>query len=205
MDLVLAIDSSSSVIADNVPDPLQDFTLQKNFLKNIVQGLPVGTDTRVSTVRYASDSNVFFRFNDYENSINIQDAIWSIRFSGGSTNTAGALQMISDDVMGLQNGARPGARDVLVILTDGLSNMNQNFTAGNAQLLKDAGFEIFTVATSKEVNMAELEVIASSPVSRHLFQTQNSSALEDIVDTVVHRICNLPDPTVTPTPENGKS
>ena len=157
IDLVFAIDSSNSVLESNYQSqPLEGWTQHKNFLKSVVQNLPVGSSTLVSAVRYSTQADIMFHFDQFENSINIQDALWNMDPRGGNTNTASALRTIDVSIMTSSRGERSNARDVLVILTDGLSNIDETRTAQYAQNLKNSGIEIFAVSTSNEIDIKEV-------------------------------------------------
>ena len=206
VDLVFALDCSESVLdpIHTHTHPLQTWELYKGFVKAIIQRLPVGISTQVATIVFSSTAEVIFHFNEYRNSINIQDAVSGIQFMGGNTNTAHMLRQAQEEVFKPNSGDRPSARNVLVILSDGLFNMNIDSAFHRAVDLKASGTEIYTMASGMEIHANHLHNLASEPTDKYFIHSTNVSQLEDIADVLVHRICGLPDPDPVPTEPPSK-
>ena len=59
-----------------------------------------------------------------------------LQFMAGSTNTAEALYMLRTRMMTSANGNRKNAKNVVVVLTDGASNVFPEYTAEEAKILR---------------------------------------------------------------------
>ncbi len=206
MDVVFLMDSSESMIENNpFGKPYYNWNLLKEFTKNIVQDLPVDTiKTRVAFVQYANQPKLVFDLNKYQNVSTIKQAIHdNVNHEGGITYTSEALRFTGNEVFKTDAGDRSQARDVVVIITDGLSNFDYMGTIPSAYDLRQIrpNVEIFTVAITEYVDETELKGIASSPADTHYLQLLDWKLMDSYVSTMVHRICNLPDPTPpVPTP-----
>ena len=66
-------------------------------------------------------------------------------YLAGVTNTPAGLKLAGQV---LQNGQRPDAQDILILLSDGRSNVDEDIVQTVAQELKDLGTTIFSVGRS---------------------------------------------------------
>ncbi|EDO50014.1 predicted protein [Nematostella vectensis] len=105
-----------------------------------------------------------------------------VPFIAGTTNTQEALNLAQRELFGKKNsGATPGAIGRVLIITDGLSNVQRNLTLFNAYKLKMAGPEIYVVAVGQYLyGLHELVGLASS-TENHLFRAQSMRGLEGAV------------------------
>ena len=99
-----------------------------------------------------------------------------IRYTPGSTNTAGglrqALQMFQPGF-----GERPSAGDVVILFTDGQSNVNSHDTVSSAAELKRHGAVVLGIGIGL-TTVDELNAIASG--LRDVFQVATFDALVEI-------------------------
>ena len=58
VDVTFALDASGSVGKPN-------FARQIDFVRSLVMGLNINTDSRVAAIRYANNANMHFNLNDY--------------------------------------------------------------------------------------------------------------------------------------------
>ena len=201
MDLVFVLDSSESMI-ENDPwgKPYYHWDIFKKFTQDIVQNLPVGYDrTQVGFVQYSKSPQLVFPLNQHQTSINVQDAIKNnVNHLGGYTYTSEALRFIGSEAFSQAKGERHDARDVVVIISDGLSNYDYANTLLSAKQLKLSrpGLEIYTVGASKYVDEDELKGIASDPKDKYFLQLRDFKLMENYTQTMVHHLCNLPDPSL---------
>ena len=80
----------------------------KTFVKDVTAFFKISfAYTRVSVMSYASYTNIHFYFSTYfRNKAAMDYAIDSIRFTGGGTQTAKALNTAYSDMFARRNGAR---------------------------------------------------------------------------------------------------
>lgn len=111
VDVVFALDASSSLGAEN-------FQKELNLVFDIISGLRISSQARVGLLTYASEVQVVFNLNTYSSTIDVLNAA-SVYYTGGSTNTAAAIDTTNNIMFTSQNGDRPGVRNILVLLSDG--------------------------------------------------------------------------------------
>ena len=93
---------------------------------------------------------------------------WAILHEGGETNTGAALRITRQLVFNEQNGDRPNAANIAVLVTDG--NENRGFDAQTeAANLRNSGVTIFTVGITPPVDVEQLRGIATDPDETHVF------------------------------------
>ena len=63
----------------------------------------------------------------------------------GSTNTADSIEAMRNEMFTAENGDRPDVRNMAIIITDGVSNINSRRTIPEADLAKEEGIHIYTV------------------------------------------------------------
>ena len=120
-DIIFVVDESGSIGST-------DFGLMQSFLSQLVSRLDIDSgNTRVGLVTYSSGVGEGFNLSDYNTVASVQSAISSLRYSGGSTNTAGALAYVRTTMLTSAAGDRSNVPNVVVVLTDGQSS-NANYT-----------------------------------------------------------------------------
>jgi len=62
-----------------------------------------------------------FNLNTYNNTLDLLNAI-NFRYDGGTTNTAEAIRLAYQTMFTPENGDRPNAVNILIIITDGKSD-----------------------------------------------------------------------------------
>jgi len=115
-DIVFVVDESGSIGSKN-------FAQVKSFLSQLVGRLDIDSgSTRVGLVTYSSSVGTSFNLNAHSSVAAVQSAISSLRYSGGSTDTAAALAHVHRMMLTSWAGDRPDVPNVVVVLTDGESN-----------------------------------------------------------------------------------
>ena len=117
VDIVFAVDASSSM--GNV-----NFQKELDIVTDMIESLNVGSQVRVGLLTYASDVNVVFDLNEYDSKQAVLNAM-AVYYSGGNTNTAGAIQTADNQMFQTSNGDRDNIKNLLVLLSDGVSNDRQ--------------------------------------------------------------------------------
>ena len=91
------------------------------------------------------------------------------------------MQAVSSDI--LMTGDRPDATNVVILLSDGASNVNPEQTIPAAAALKDGGAVIYTIGLGEGGNPTELEEIASLPQAPFVQSLQRESDLATMIQT----------------------
>ncbi|CAG2185535.1 COL6A [Mytilus edulis] len=182
VDIVIILDSSTSVGDDNY-QKMKDFC--KDFLKNA--DLDSG-NIRAGIVSYSTGVHIEFQMNDYSTSQDIMDAIDAIPYRYGSTNTADGLRTMRSQMFTSRNGDRDGVPNVVIILTDGVSNINSRRTIPEAEQARAAGIHIYAVGIGLR-DTRELDAMASEPASENSFNVQSFDELAVLSDQVFQAFC----------------
>ena len=169
-DAIFIIDSSRSIIP-------------KDF-KNTLHALQLLTGKADKQRRYAAitfSHNATVRFNFSSK----QDTISNLRkvpFEAGKTNTQDALDTcLNELILKHENGARPGLRKRVLIVTDGQSNVAKEKTLMRAAQIKRTGTQIFVIAVGRYMKgMSEIVGLASS-TDAHLYRVANTKGFIKVI------------------------
>ena len=164
LDLAFVLDSSGSVGFSN-------FQITKQFVENVTNTFAVGAqETRVGAITFSGFATISFQLNNtFANRSELVQAIRDIVYfdiPGPSTNTADALRTLRLNVLTTEAGARPpvlAIPRVAIVITDGRSNVNRDQTIPEAENVRGDGIIVFAVGIGRQINMAELNAMASSP------------------------------------------
>lgn len=208
-DLIILVDTSSSI--NSGAGAGGNFDLVREFIINLVLATPVGSDQiRIGAFRFADNANLEFYLNACRDQNCVVDRIRRIQYRGGETNTAEGLELVRTDGYQERNGHRPSVKKLLIVITDGVSNINEENTIPNANLLKRDDVGIIAVGVSQHVDFDELRGIASSP--ELVLQVDSFDALEATKDRLIELTCRAvvippiivePPPPIAPTPPPG--
>lgn len=109
VDIAFIVDSSGSIGRTN-------WERTKRFLKAVVSKLDVSPAlTHVAAVAYSTDPVVVMRFNDVQDTDEVNRVFDGMRWQRGFTYTDKALQLANRDIFQISNGMRPGAAKVKIL------------------------------------------------------------------------------------------
>ncbi|XP_076459446.1 LOW QUALITY PROTEIN: uncharacterized protein LOC143292771 [Babylonia areolata] len=178
-DIVFVVDSSTSVGREN-------FEVMLQYVKSLVEDLTAGgPNHQYSLIIYSTEVTTVFSLNRYQNPQQILDAISTTRYDPGQTNTAGGLRQ-ARQMFQPGFGERPTAEDVVILLTDGQSNINYYDTIPAADDLKSDGVTIIGIGIGL-TNADELSSVASG--QDNIFQVAKFDALEDVETKILEASC----------------
>lgn len=156
VDLVFAIDESGSIESEN-------FALVRQFVSDFVEGFSYGDNgIRVGVVTFASDASNRFFLNTYATRNEVVAAILALPYTEGGTHTDEALRAAQTEQFTAVNGDRPDAPNILIVLTDGLSNGDSDAVV-QAEQTRAAGIRIYAIGVGDGVNEDELRLMSSEP------------------------------------------
>jgi Mg-chelatase subunit ChlD len=161
-----------------------------SFAASIVYGLDVDSGAvRVGAVAYSTSTVGQFYLSDYTNSR--ESVVNALRFYniGGTTDTADALDSVLNIQLTSSHGARPGVQKVVIVVSDGYSNVNPTQTIPKASALRANGVLIYSVANGDSPQLSELSAIASSPDSDYVLQLTGSDNIDATANTLLDRLC----------------
>ncbi|XP_041060745.1 collagen alpha-1(XIV) chain-like [Carcharodon carcharias] len=178
-DIIILIDGSWSIGRVN-------FRLVRQFLINLITPFHVAMNgIRIGLTQYSGEPRTEWDLNSYSTTNEVLEAVQKIRYKGGNTYTALALNHIFKNTLKPSAGARPNTAKYLILLTDGKSQDDVN---SSAQSLKNAGVEIFAVGV-KNADEAELKQIASDPLELHVHNVLEFSLLDTLSDRLTKILC----------------
>ncbi|XP_067433193.1 collagen alpha-1(XII) chain-like [Thunnus thynnus] len=161
----------------------------KSFLTQIVNNFDIGPDkVQIGLVQYADSSVTQWDLNTHQTKQSLLEAIANLPQEGEDYDyyTGRALRRIQYDLFQPNKGTRSDSQKILILITDGES---QDDVSLHSQHLRDDGIEIYTIGV-KNVNEAQLRIIASDPDEIHMFSVIDSSFLLDIVANLNINLCN---------------
>ncbi|BFZ12371.1 hypothetical protein BsWGS_15410 [Bradybaena similaris] len=179
-DVLFVLDASGSVLLEN-------FQKQLQFAATFVNRFVVG-QAKFSVIRFESTAEIVFGFNRYTDATSLKNAILNIAYTEGGTDTAAALRLARQVGFSTANGARTGVPKVVIVCTDGMSNVPSD-TAIEAKNLKDSNVLVLSIGIGSSVNKAELDTIASFP--EDVFVVIDYNQLLSIVYDYSELICRV--------------
>ncbi|CAG08589.1 unnamed protein product, partial [Tetraodon nigroviridis] len=192
MDVVIVLDGSNSIY------PWEPMTA---FIQKLIPSLDIGPQaTQLSIIQYGVDPKFEFRLNQYRTKEDALAAASRItQMYGHSTNTFQAIQYASQWGFHQNNGGRPEAAKVMVVVTDGESH-DVAFRESVLDECDKKGITRFGIAVlgyyirnsiDTENLIAEIKSIASKPTANYFFNVSEEAALSNIAGTLGDRIFNI--------------
>ncbi|XP_042588220.1 integrin alpha-2 [Cyprinus carpio] len=188
MDVAIVLDGSNSIY------PWPDV---RNFLIKLLENLDIGPDkTRVSIIQYSEDLSFLYPFSSDQNKDKVLSAASGIeQKTGEETNTFEALISNRQTAFLPENGGRPGATKVLVVVTDGESTDGHKGQEVIERCKRDGivrfGIAILKPSADIQKFIKEIELIASTPTENYMFNVSSEQALINIAGTLGDRIFNI--------------
>ncbi|CAG2243895.1 unnamed protein product [Mytilus edulis] len=181
-DIVFALDSSASIHRDQ-------FRQQLQFVEQVVDKFPISeNEVRVGLLTFSYHVYPAFNLNTYVDKKSLKHGIKRVAYVGEGTHTAEAIAYARDKMFSTQNGGRKLAPDILILITDGISE-NKTATIYESKMLKQKGVKTIVIGVSSGVDRFELQAIASTPSSRFVFSVDNFGSLKTIIDDLTYKTC----------------
>lgn len=167
----------------------KNYWVLKQFAIDVMRGLDdsvPGGDVRMAAVVYANRAVKAFGLGDYDGAPadDLEDALWDLDYPLGGTATAAGLAMAGDI---LSTEGRKNVKEIVVLVTDGKTNVNPDDTIPNADAMTNAGIEVFAIGIGNDVDLAEIQGIAST--DNHWHYITNYNALTGITEAVLDQTC----------------
>lgn len=180
VDIAFVLDASKSLGLDN-------YEKMKGFVKRLLDGTDIDNgDVRVGIVSYSTKANVEFMLNSYNTKADVFDAVNSMSWKYGSTNTADGLRAMREEIFYSEdNGDRHGVPKICILITDGVSNINSRRTIPEAEYAKASGIHIFAIGIGLK-DQSEINEMAK-PASTNAFAVRTFDELKDLDEKVLLR------------------
>jgi len=154
---------------------------------------------------YSSAAYVKLKLNEEDTADGIFKRIDSLPHLDGHTNTAGGLYLANHVIFKPKNGDRPGVANIVILLTDGVSNIDTDKTVPYAEEAKRNGVKMITIGVSNNVDKKELKAIASQPHKYTIFHVSKLEALTLALEAVVGEACFVKGSRIYPVLPLGKT
>uniref|UniRef100_A0A8C6Q656 Collagen, type XXVIII, alpha 2a n=1 Tax=Nothobranchius furzeri TaxID=105023 RepID=A0A8C6Q656_NOTFU len=177
-----------SFLLDSSESAKDNYEHQKRFAMDIVDRLrgarlPSGRSlsSRVALLQYSSHVIKEQTFKDWKGAENFKNRITPVTYIGHGTYTTYAITNITQIY---QDESRPGSIRVVLLLTDGVSHPRNPDMFSAVADAKNQDIKFFIVGITRlakePANVAELRLLASSPVTRFLHNLQDEGVVEKI-------------------------
>ncbi|KAF8767224.1 Complement factor B like protein [Argiope bruennichi] len=176
-----AFDVSGSVKEGN-------FRKSVEFAKAITKKVGISKNgARVGALTFSSNAETQFLPLQYETTEDVLAAFDRLNFTGGGTAANTALTHIRQELIPLTQKwlSKKGMKSIIFILTDGKANMGGD-PKEEAELLKQAGVEIYCIGVTNSVLQDSLYKIASDPKEEHVFILQNYATLAFLIEEITN-------------------
>ena len=182
MDLVIILDSSTSVTDAN-------FIKMKNFVKDLLKNVDLDSGAvRVGVVIYSTRVTVMFQLNEHHSRSAYMRAVDEIPYKYGSTNTAGGLKTMRTEMFTRQNGDRKNVKNVCIVVTDGVSNINGRNTIPEAERARAEGIHIYAIGIGL-TDTRELDQMSTRPKEPNTFVVNDFDELVGLDEKIFGSAC----------------
>lgn len=148
-----------------------------------------GRDVKYAAVTFSDSASINFKFFPYPNA---KGKLMSISYPRRWTNTQAGLAMARTLFEDFSAGWRVASRKVVLLITDGRSNIDRHLTIPNAEELKKMGVDIYVVAVGSNIDIVEIVNIAgpgsinpNRSREKYLFRVQNLNGFLKVTKLVV--------------------
>lgn len=181
LEIILVVDSSGSIALT-----AGAFDRLKTFANSVVSSFtitPAGAHFGLVDFSNRADTRLILGLTGDTQAIHA--AIDSIPFFGNGTDTSSGLAQAQAE---LEANGQISVNRAIVLITDGQADDGPAAVSA-ATNSKAAGTKIFTIGVTSQINFAQLQQIASEPVSSTVFTVDDFSALPGILQQLVVDVC----------------
>lgn len=182
VDLVIMLDVSTSLTQNN-------FERIIVFLIKLLSEADIDSGAvRVGVLTYSTMANVEFNLKTHRTRHSLLKAIAKVQYTGGSTNTADALRVMRTKMFRKRRGDRATAKNIALIITDGVSNIQQDQTIPQAYRVHNSGITVFGLGIGLS-DTRELGHVVSKPVWDHRVIVKNFFEMEGVRKILFDKLC----------------
>ncbi|XP_047205210.1 collagen alpha-1(XXI) chain [Girardinichthys multiradiatus] len=179
-DLVYIVDGSWSV-------GLADFDTAKQWLINISSQFDISPNyTQVAVVQYSDTPRLEIPLGSHLSGAELLQAIRSIDYLGGNTQTGRAIKFAVDHVFSASQRVSQVKNRIAVVVTDGKS---QDDVVDASMDARTQGITVFAVGVGSEITTSELISIANKPSSTYVLYAQDYTTIDQLRDSMEQKLC----------------
>ena len=122
----------------------------------------------------------------YDNLNALEDALDTLAYDGGNTNTSGGLRVAMQEVFEDGGAKRDGiAQSVAIVITDGVSTRDSDRTLTDAEAMQNDPYNVqmFSVGVTSQIDVDELRGLSSDPKieDQNYFRSPDFDQLDEII------------------------
>ncbi|KAF0028346.1 hypothetical protein F2P81_019433 [Scophthalmus maximus] len=179
-DLVYIVDGSWSV-------GFPDFETAKQWLINITSLFDISSHyTQVAVIQYSDTPRLEIPLGGHQGGAELIQAIQSIAYLGGNTQTGRAIKFAVDHVFSSSQRANQVKNRIAVVVTDGKS---QDDVVDASVEARAQGITLFAVGVGSEITTSELVSIANKPSSTYVLYAEDYTTIDRIRDSMEQKLC----------------
>ena len=180
LDVVFVLDLSGSVRTS--------YEMGIRFAQRVVYGLNFRfSGVRIGAVTYSTEARAEFYLDEYGSREAVINAL-NFHHTGGRTNAAQALSVVRRQLLTAARGDRAGVRNVVVLFSDGNSNVDEWQTLDEARALR-ADASLYAIALGERPNLREMNDVASKPLSEHMLRVRKLADIDSVADSLLTHFC----------------
>lgn len=177
LDLVFLLDGSRSIELHGKGN----FRRELNFTKQIIDAFRIGEGrVRASVLLFSTEPTLVFGLDKFKAKEDIFKAIDAIKFPAAGSDLGKALKLIQSEAFDFST---PSTSRIVVILTDGKA---KDEVKQPSQALKKKGVHVLIVGVGDNLDIEQLETVASEPKDDSIFDFDKLSKL---VDRISKDVC----------------
>nr|XP_046227047.1 collagen alpha-1(XXI) chain [Scatophagus argus] len=179
-DLVYIVDGSWSV-------GFSDFDTAKQWLINITSQFDISSHyTQVAVIQYSDTPRLEIPLGKQQSVAELIQAIQSIIYLGGNTQTGRAIKFAVDHVFSSSPRGSQVKNRIAVVVTDGKS---QDDVVDASMEARAQGITVFAVGVGSEITTSELVSIANKPSSAYVLYAEDYTTIDRIRDSMEQKLC----------------
>nr|XP_032647479.1 integrin alpha-X-like [Chelonoidis abingdonii] len=163
----------------------------KQFIGELLRAL-AGPRVQIAVVQFSSDINHVFTFADYaaKGLEAVEQDLMVFSHLKGNTRTPSAILFAVEQTFAPKNGARPHAKKLLLVLTDGQSTEDSEIFHKAIRVANNAGLVRYAIGVGNAFSTAEAhqELLTIASRAENVFQVGSFSALSTIQEQLREKI-----------------
>ncbi|CAH1781738.1 unnamed protein product [Owenia fusiformis] len=190
-DIVFILDASGSMGSETFDKIL-------TFVKKVTDNFDIESGTqRVGLVAFASEGVIHFELDKFSSSFDLLNAIGSVEYTGGSTNTADGIAHMMTMFSTVKKIGRSDVDNLAILITDGVATVQQGVEFEEALKARDRNIHIKAIGIGSIIYEKYLEKLASKTTSETGIPDQviirNVNDLDNVLlRKLIDEICDRP-------------
>ena len=188
MDVGFILDSSANI--EN------NYDMEIQLIKNLTRAFGIKKDgSHVAVIAFSTKAELGIKFNDHMDISSFDASLDKFSFFKGTTTRIDkALHLAQKQMFGNDiNGARPGIRKLLILLTGGTQTQsgvaeNPSVIAGE---LRKSGIDILAVAIGDGTDQTELNHIAGCSINTFASKSSDDMLGDNFIAKVTKRVSGI--------------